>query len=919
MLMVPHRGRSLSAKKSPFISSVSLVQIDGRTVVPTAIYYGADRRAHIGFDARERCDAPERLLEDFKIELGQHDPEAVTKRSAKASGTHRLTVAGITQDFITELLAKVNSWLELNGRPLPKNLLIAEPLALAGTEMADENWLPYYRKAIRRILYNKFDEIDFLPEPFAVFQYYRYGLRHPLIAENRKHIALVLDFGGGTFDISVIETTKLGELSGSGTNSKPLSAKSVQVGGFFLNRLLAADLIMSAVPREIKADVRKSIDRSNKIKSPDGFAELPEKQQIFYRHYRALLQVVENAKIAVTNSIANWSLEADLARATSFPISVPANPYDSSSRMANLKLDAAQLRKTFEQCVWKEKLHDAIKKTIERASKELKGQEISVVLLSGGSSNIQWLSKLIKRDFGKSDLLHAEILSLNENFQEIVAKGLATECARKFYTEGQGDFRAVTYNRLCLALRSDDQQLEIRPARPTTPKLAESALDGRDAGVLLPSASSLRGLFDIPLLWRVRLSSPPRRVLEYFFMRSSFDPDDLEARHNIVETKAVTPRNAPFGGSIEVELTVREDGTAIPRFIYGRNNMSEGVVAEGNPFHIDMTSGSDESTGSTYLGLDFGTSASACSIVDSADVQIIQERSRIPGWRELTELLSDLPYMAAAPLARFISERDNERRIQRARSAVEALLAIAAYVVYLDLCGSKSGGALFKGFNQRSAGPLWGLIRSCIVGNESKLDFAAALIPLTRADNVAQINLWIEGLNSEKHDRRGAVDWVGFLGLLANHVARIFEEKKLGVFEGVVAKRFHAGSYSGIFRVLHGSSQTFVDVYEYSGHHTFSDELVYIVDPSSGRALPMSPLYFWGLARGASEFGNTDMHEYDSDRRGIFGFKATQPSEGFDIESVGEFADVYDHLASIRIKDQVWPKLQELKLVSYDD
>jgi hypothetical protein len=909
----------LSAKKLPFISSVNLVQIEGRGVVPTAIYYSSDRQAYIGQEARERCDSPERLLEDFKIELGQHDPDAVTKKTAKSPHTHRSTVVGITQDFFRELLTKVNGWLELQGRPLPKNLLIAEPLALAGTEMADENWLSNYRRAIRRILHGKFEQIDFLPEPFAVFQYYRYGLRHPVIAENRKHIALVLDFGGGTFDISVIETTKTGDVSGSGTNSRPLGAKSVQVGGFYINRLLAADLLMKAVQKEIRADVRKSIERADRIKTPDDLDELAEKQQTFYRHYRRLLQVIENAKLAVCTTIANWNLSADLSRSTAFPISVPVDPYDPASRMANLKLDAGLLRQVFEEGVWKAKLRDAVRKTIERASRELRGQDISVVLLSGGSSNIQWLAKLIDRDLGKSELAHAQLLNLSENFQEIVAKGLATECARRFYTEGQGDFRAVTYNRLCLALRSDDGELEIRRARPTTPKLAAGAANGQDAGVLLPSASSLRGLVDTPLLWKVRLDSPPRRVLEYFFMRSSFDPDDLEARHNIVETRAVTPRNARFAANIEVELTVREDGTAIPKFIYGRNDLSGGYIAEGKPFHIDMTFASDEVGGSTYLGLDFGTSASACSFVDSADVHMIQERSNSPGWRELTELLSDLPYPAAAPLARFISERDAERRVQRARGAAEALLSLAAYVAYTDLGATKSSGGLFKGFNQRSAGPLWGLIRTCIAGNETKLEFAAPLSPLVRPENARQIDHWIEGLNSDKHDRRAAVDWIGFLGLLANHIARVFEGKRLGVFEGVVAKRFHAGSYSGIFRVLHGSSQTFVDVLEYSGPHAFSDELVYVVDPATGRALSLSPLYFWGLERNSADASWTDMHEYDSDRRGAFGFKATQPSEGLEINADGEFFSIYEQLTAMRRSDPAFPKIVGLVLTSYED
>ena len=41
-----------------------------------------------------------------------------------------------------------------------------------------------------------------------------------------------------------------------------------------------------------------------------------------------------------------------------------------------------------------------------------------------------------------------------DDFQEVVAKGLAVEAARRFYTD-LGDFASVTYNRLCLLLSPD--------------------------------------------------------------------------------------------------------------------------------------------------------------------------------------------------------------------------------------------------------------------------------------------------------------------------------------------------------------------------------------------------------------------------------------------------------------------------------
>jgi hypothetical protein len=208
----------MSLKKMPFISSVQLIRIDGSTVIPTTLYYD-DKKPLAGKQALEYCSSPELLVEDFKLDLGLHDPDSPTRRSTLIENTPRRTPVGLLKDFLDETLRKVDAWLVATGLTAPTKILIAEPLSLAGKEVADENWLSHYRKSLKKVLHGKFAEIDFMPEPFAVFQYYRYGLRHPLVSEQRKHVALVLDFGGGTFDVSVVETTKGGELSGGGVNS----------------------------------------------------------------------------------------------------------------------------------------------------------------------------------------------------------------------------------------------------------------------------------------------------------------------------------------------------------------------------------------------------------------------------------------------------------------------------------------------------------------------------------------------------------------------------------------------------------------------------------------------------------------------------------------------------------------------------
>jgi len=187
------------------------------------------------------------------------------------------------------------------------------------------------------------------------------------------------------------------------------------------------------------------------------------------------------------------------------------------------------------------------------------------VLLSGGSSNIRWVVNLLQRDVGER-LGDATVLELQENFQEIVAKGLAIECARRTFNAGDSEFRSVTYNRLCMGLDPDGRGYGTPRYKPITEMLPESQEDG----VLLPSSSALQGFIGKAMSWKFRLKHPPKQYLDYYFMRSSLDPSEATELHNVIDHRIQTPTNAGFDGQVYVELKVREDGTTVPKFIYRR-------------------------------------------------------------------------------------------------------------------------------------------------------------------------------------------------------------------------------------------------------------------------------------------------------------------------------------------------------------
>jgi hypothetical protein len=244
------------------------------------------------------------------------------------------------------------------------------------------------------------------------------------------------------------------------------------------------------------------------------------------------------------------------------------------------------------------------------------------------------------------------------------------------------------------------------------------------------------------------------------------------------------------------------------------------------------------------------------------------------------------------------------------------LLTLAAYVAYVDYCArSKQASSHFKGMVHRSAGPLWGLLRTLAEGERKALTFSKPLLQLFDPVNYSQLNEWIDQVAKSKHGKEFNIDFVSLLGLLGNVIGKVFSHWIFGVFESVTPKRFTGGRFQGLFRNLRGASQTFIHVLEYEGPQAFADSDVFVVNPKAGVALRLSPFYLWGLNRPIAD-EEPELYEFDSVKGDQFLFKAVQFRAERSVEEKGDLAEIWASLKQIRIHDVKVPPVESLTFQS---
>ena len=912
------------SKNELVIRAVSMVHLEGSPNIPTVLYYGKEN-VLIGQPAlRQARETGGMLNEDFKVDLGNIDPSSTRSRTTFPTSTGDFKSATqLTAEFLHVLLQRVRQWFDEEGFDIAPSVLVAEPLP----SQESQTWLENYRNNIRRILRGRgfaAEKIDFLPEPFAAFQYYRYGEHTPLSQQGKRRV-MVLDFGGGTFDACVIETTKAGDVSYSGTNQKPIAARSEPVGGYLINRFIAERLVEKSISKASLPYLKKGLDAYSKWrKGADDIELLAERYQVFIRHFHRLIYEVELAKLALCGQIRSWKLDNE----TNWTVNLRwlLDPFQKTPEHCAVQLSSREFRAIFVQRVWLERLKPILRDVISSVKAETGGAPLDFLLLSGGSANIQWLRELIIRDFG-DDFDEHKILKLDD-YQEVVSKGLAIECTRRFYAT-EGDFGSITYNPLFLSLKPDGN------GAPLVRFKSDTFAEINDPGLLIPVGTNMKPYVGKPMRWKFRLPDPPNRSLGYYFFRASsvvkellsarrsFDMDnDFHHLQNVEEQSLQVPRESRRPDShLHLQLDTREDGTVTPTFIFAKGNENRASLElHGRSFFLDMTPVQIGPRPKAYIGLDFGTSNTAVSYVDEKKAQWIRSAAVDASWKEINELTPLLPYPIARALGLYIADHNSKNGSKRLVDFVEASLTFAAFLCYQEFRATTNdiNTKLFKNFPQRSAGPLWGFLKQCL----NHLPKAAVWSRpyLQFLEQQYEFDKFIEDLGKVKHEKLPLeeIAHLARVRLLANVSHQVFGDRLLfGFFEGVRQSRF-GRKYEGDFRVAHGTG-LFLQALRYEGSLSFAESEAFVA-ARSGKALALGPLMFWDECRShTTDSPHCFMFDLVDRKNLRFEFKAAGFPCTCEVLADNQFAELASELQ--RMKEQDSPvqflELGELNELSF--
>lgn len=540
--------------------------------VPTILAYDVSLKQFvIGTAARKLISSGRLGVQNFKRNIGDADAAFEGKATTKGAKTWALrpdlagtAAIGSTREASLEFLRAL--FKEIGETP--KHLLVGIPA------IPDSEWQNNYRNHVKLLL-GELGGLEpvFFPEPFAVFQYYRW-CENLIQPSGHSLVVLIVDFGGGTLDSCVIETTAEGNLAKGGATAVPLGVAAVESAG----KEIDLALLKQAIYKQTDPRLKKESVESRLTTRP------------------WLLLTVEEMKIELSKQMRGVSMETD-CRSFHVERDLALGVYHPECAVT-IRLDGEDLKKAVKD-LWMAKLGPSVLQTVKQAKfrgASLRITSLDKIVLAGGSSGLPFLRQLLAATLAPEVQVKFSDIVVGRAFDKAVAYGLAIEARerRKKALRTNNSIGPCVFSPLYLYVAQDRGSAAHRPYLK---RLAGGKGVNHEPGALLTGPMRIG---EFKLDFELKLPFRPTNTLCYWFCDSGDKKNPSGDRLNVQRDILKLPPGVHK--QCKLTLAFGADGMVTPTFQFDDHKLNAGPL-----FYNGLRLSADVDS---YIGLDLGTSNS---------------------------------------------------------------------------------------------------------------------------------------------------------------------------------------------------------------------------------------------------------------------------------------------------------------------
>ena len=543
--------------------------------LPTAIAVPAEKgETLIGGDATDVEESSFLRMRNWKMLLGKSKAELQAELATNTDLSKLLSKMSLeelaTEYFQKMLQETIEDQPEIASRP---QVIMGIPPAASDVQL---RWRSNYKKQIESIFQKMgYPKPKFFPEPFAVFQYH---WNNGEIEDNGKQQnVFIVDIGGGTTDVCLIQTTHHGRLARGGINHVPHGVKSVEIGGATLDQCLAEELGLDGTVTGIQQQI-KSV-----------------REHIF--------QPQKNQKGLSKQEPTTFERDGHL-----------------------VSVNDALVKRVFRNKVW-----PAIAETLQESfddtrQKQITVDKVHIVILAGGTCQMGFVQELVKSKLCELNEFLDSTFIVSPDYQSAVSHGLAIEAAANSLHHGMMPSRISAF--LQEHLKFECGHLNGDLYKPLNVKSKYKSQGDFGRGILLRAPQELNRLMNRTRTWQFSLKQDSRE-LYYRFCKTNESSDEEELCNSwqrIARYRHQRPKRR-----LDLSMTLKDDGFATFEI-----ETSEGIRYELEP-PVDLhdLSGLE---GDNFFAIDFGTDNTQLAYVSIKDPDLLQPLPTHYTWDPTVEL-----------------------------------------------------------------------------------------------------------------------------------------------------------------------------------------------------------------------------------------------------------------------------------------